>query len=63
MSTDFIRKQIILALHKNKMTIPKVADACGINKSTLYNYVHGVSELTSSNLSKVMDVLHITISS
>ena len=57
-----LKETIIHAIMQKKMTIPNVAKKAGINCNTLYNWLKGDSDMKSSNLEKIMEVLDVHIS-
>ncbi|MDX9780212.1 MAG: helix-turn-helix transcriptional regulator [bacterium] len=57
-----LKETIIHAIMQKKMTIPHVAKKAGINHNTLYNWLKGDSDMKSSNLEKIMEVLDVHIS-
>jgi len=60
--TKDLRTIIADAIRTQGLTIPQVAFMIDMNKSTLYNYLKGRSEMTSSNLAKLFEVLDLTVS-
>ena len=54
---DF-RKVIITLMKRRHLTIYAAAKGAGLKtRSTLYNYMNGDSDLTASNLEKVLEFL------
>lgn len=53
---DF-RKEIKKRMKKQNINTPELARRAGLNIGTMYNYLAGKSEMTTANLSLVLDIL------
>jgi predicted transcriptional regulator len=53
---DF-RKEIKKLMKKQKINTPELARRAGLNAQTLYNFLAGKSEMTTGNLSVILDIL------
>lgn len=56
-----IRMTLRRAIVKSGMTIPQIAEKANINRTALYNYLKGKTEMGAKNLEKVMNVVGITL--
>jgi len=55
---DF-REEIKKRMKKQKINTPELARRAGLNAQTMYNYLAGKSEMTTANLSAVLDILGV----
>jgi len=55
-NTDF-RYQIKILIAQKGISIPQLSRLVGLNQQTIYNFIQGKSQMTSSNLEKLFDAL------
>lgn len=54
-----IRKTIKAAMKSHEVTYRELAEAIGVRKATISDYLNGKSEMTSANLEKIFEYLEI----